>query len=364
MEIKWHKTFSERDNLRSDDLLPWNVYQMSALENRFLIVDENKCSFTVGENKHSFTPTREQILDLAEKYPGWDQFLTFQNEGEEQNCLSAKVWNKDGGRAGNCGNGARCIAKLRMFDVPTKADMQPSEFIIEIESAKPVKTVCVAGYLKKVRSEFSAARVDAGDIVHKAIASSDDDDEWPTIKKMSGLKAVAQVTFGNPHLVLFFDSETALKQATPQGKKLEEALRHSPSEFYQNGVNISFAHIYSARGDIEKMGSEARGRIGIKTLERGANWTRSCGSGAAATYYTALEQNLLDMENLPKFSNPHGNFPLNPRHIALKPFGLEIDLNLEDGEFDRNAFRAVSGRNGEFYLIGNSQIERAGTLTL
>ncbi|MCY4351807.1 MAG: hypothetical protein OXC45_01720, partial [Gemmatimonadetes bacterium] len=357
MEIKWHRTFSERERPRFDDLPPLNdsggqrhIYQMSALKNRFLIVDENS---------HSFTPNREQILDLAEQSADWDQLLTTKTESEKQ--IATRIWNRDGSRAENCGNGVRCLATLQILR--TKAEMQklPTEIALDIiiENNEPLKTTCLVAPRNESCHQAVISCIDTNAMTHEKIVATAPA-HFLINEKINDLQSAAEVSYGNPHLVLFLDDSTSPQKEALQGGKLEADLRDSGIPFYRRGVNISFAQIRTDETAIKALGSKAEERIDLQVWERGAGLIGSCGSGAAATWYAAFKQELI--------KNNHRSFPgyneiFNARHAALKPINLEPGPPY--GDRDLNAFHAVLNLRGEtFYLIGNSQIERAGTLTL
>ncbi len=351
-KIEWHKEFQLGETPSFDDMREsvdparWKrVYQMSALKNRFLIVDENS---------RIFEPTREQILDLAEQSADWDQLLTTKTESEKQ--IATKIWNRDGSRAENCGNGVRSLATLEMFRAQDANKPSASEsfmeFNIRIDNDRPIETLCMVAPIKKSRSQSVRSEIDAGAMTHKKIIGTAPAHILIT-QIIDGVKSAAEVSYGNPHLVLFLDDSTSPQKESLKGKKLEANLRDLSIPFYRHGVNISFAQIRTDEAAIREMGDKAYARIDLQVWERGAGLTESCSSGAVATYYAACMQ-----EQIKKISR--GNIFSAP-HVALKPLALEKDM---PGNRDLNAFHAVAFDAKAFYLMGETLLERAGTLTL
>ena len=360
-KIEWHKEFQLARTPSFADLKPlgnsgeqMRVYQMSALGNRFLIVDENT---------HPFEPTSEQIIDLADKSAEWDQLLT--NKVVSRTQITTRVWNRDGSRAENCGNGVRCLATLEMFrsqdaNKPS-AGARIMEFNIRIDNDRPIETLCTVAPIENSRSESVISRIEPDAMTHEKIIDTAPAHILIT-QIIDGVKSAAEVSYGNPHLVLFLDNSTSPQKESLKGKDLEPRLRESGIPFYRRGVNISFAQMRTDEAAIKELGSKAKARIDLQVWERGAGLTESCGSGAVATWHAAFKQELVDND----YSSweDHTNI-FNAFHIALKPIRLKIDVSdFFDREWDINAFRAVSTMQMGHHLISNSQIERAGTLTL
>ncbi len=353
------KTFELGETPRFDDLPvlddsgnQWHIYQMSALGNRFLIVDENT---------HPFEPTSEQIIDLADKSAEWDQLLAFQ-EAKYPWQLAVKVWNRDGSRAENCGNGVRCLAALQMFRTQKQDEAKRQmEFSISIGNSPLIETRCSIYTIENSRSQSVISHIDYIAMTHEKIPATAPANVLIN-EKINGVQSAAEVRYGNPHLVLFLDDSTSPQKEALQGGKLEADLRDSGIPFYRRGVNISFAQIRADEAAIKELGSKAKARIDLQVWERGAGLTRSCGSGAAATWHAAFKQKLID-NDYSSWEDPINIF--NAFHIALKPIRLKIYVpDFFNGELDINAFRAVSAMEMGHYLIGNSQIERGGMLTL
>ena len=369
-KIEWHKEFSPAETPTFAELPPiadsepqWRIYQMSAQGNRFARGN----NFTQGnrfliieepENAKPFAPAQQQILAIAAWDKGWDQLLTTKSDPTGR-ALAMKVWNRDSSRAENCGNGALCLAALHMFRAQeTNEALGVLHLTVSIASNSPLQTDCSVAPIANSRSESVVSRIAANAIKHELLAPNSPD--LALIRSMiEGVHSAARVHYGNPHLVLFLDDSARPEKEALQGKELEQRLRASGIAFYRDGVNISFAQINRDENAIRELGRNIRQRIDLQVWERGAGLTDACGSGAAAVLYAACQQNLV-ADGLV----PDGHMEIfNKSHIALKPLALEID-RFREIPWDMNAFRGVRGASGDFYLIGNALIEKAGVLHL
>jgi diaminopimelate epimerase len=77
--------------------------KMHGLGNDFVILD---C------REHPLALTIEDIRRLADRHRGvgFDQLLSIHASSDPNCAFEYLIWNADGSRSGQCGNGARCIA--------------------------------------------------------------------------------------------------------------------------------------------------------------------------------------------------------------------------------------------------------------
>jgi len=205
-----------------------NIYKMHALDNDFVIILNNALQ-------------DEYIKKICDRKNGvgCDQLLICDTES-----YNVQIYNNDGSRAGMCLNGLRCLGYLFYF-----------------EELKHEVTFNVYG--KKVHTKYISDNsvqllVDKPKIVTEKYNLSKID--------FHGLVMKEVVDIGNLHLVLLFDyniSKDILKHA--------EFIKNAG--IFKDGVNISFAHVLDSHF------------IKSYVEERGAGFTKACGSAAASIFY-------------------------------------------------------------------------------
>ena len=232
------------------------IWRMNGAGNAFVLVDAR------GRGGR-LEPGPEAVAALAEAEP-FDQLLALEDDAEAEARL--RVWNRDGGEVGACGNGARAAAWLmfegggaerlnlasrggplsarRLPDGSAEVDLGPARLgWREIPLARPMDTV---------RLDYAVALPGGGVI------------EGP-----------GAVSMGNPHAVFFVEDVEALP--IPE---IGPGIEHDP--LFPERVNVGFAEI---RG---------RDRLRLKVWERGAGLTLACGTGAAAALVAAARRGLAD----------------------------------------------------------------------
>ncbi len=163
------------------------------------------------------------------------------------------MWNADGSRGSMCGNGIRCVAKLARDLGVVDADR------LSIETDSGVKDV---GLLFGDDGAVVGASVDMGIV---AI-----DMEPQSIEFDGQTFAYHAADVGNPHAVVFLDTEPGDALVLGLGAALQNAPRFS------DGVNAEFITV------------ESDGSLRQRTFERGSGETLACGSGATAAACAAV----------------------------------------------------------------------------
>lgn len=168
-----------------------------------------------------------------------------------------EMYNADGSRGAMCGNGIRCVAKYAL----ERGLVAKPEFRIETDAGvRDVQCLLRGGKVEAVRVDMGAPRLHPEEIPctlegervveHPLTAGGE---TWP----------VTCVSMGNPHAVIFVSGVEAFPL-----ESLGPRLEHAP-EFPQR-VNVHVAEAAS------------RGRLRMRTWERGSGLTRACGTGACA----------------------------------------------------------------------------------
>jgi diaminopimelate epimerase len=221
-----------------------------ACGNDFLIIDE-----PLAQRRHA---------DLARKLcarntsVGADgiEFLDRKPNGE----LFLRLFNADGSEAELSGNGTRCVAAwlassegMQNVALGTHGGLRTCHVV---EAADPT-------YL--IESEMSVPRVMPRTI------------ELPGIGNVAG----AMVNVGNPHFVLFVDSE----DFSAHGHTWQElGAKISTSPLFRHGTNVEFVRILSPA------------EIAFRIYERGCGPTTSSGTGTCASSAAAMVLRGVDRE--------------------------------------------------------------------
>lgn len=208
-------------------------------------------------------PPAERIARLADRRRGvgFDQLLWLEPGRQPGEAVHYRIFNADGSEAEQCGNGARCIARL--VAGPGQAEVRlghdggsvlarlHADGSVSVEMAVPDFTPARVPFIADAPAP--RYRIDAGDEPVE----------------------IGVVSMGNPHGVLRVDD---IAQAPVQrlGPLLE---RHGR---FPNRANIGFMQVI------------APDRIQLRVYERGAGETMACGTGACAAVAVGRSWGLLD----------------------------------------------------------------------
>lgn len=213
-------------------------HKMHGLGNDFVIVDAREQPFDV-------TPSLARAIADRRTGVGCDQLIVL--EPSETADLKMRIWNNDGGEVESCGNATRCVIQLTGS-----------------------KTIDSAGGLLsgedlggEVEVTLPEPRFGWQDI---PLAYPADTDSLPMA--WGTLEHPMAVSVGNPHLVFFVDD---IDHA-----ELDQCARIEDDPAFPERINVNLAAV------------QADGSIRLRTWERGAGFTRACGTGACATAVAAL----------------------------------------------------------------------------
>ncbi len=251
-----------------------------------------------------FAPTAGEARAIAERAGGvgCDQLIALGPSDRADAFM--RVWNADGGEAGACGNGARCVGWL----------------IMEAAGRDTASLDTAAGVLEVSRADGGLITVDMG-------APGTGWRDIPLAREMDtrqieleiepGLAAPGAVSMGNPHVVFFVgDAESA------PVSRLGPLIQRHP--LFPEGVNVGFAQIVSP------------GRIRLKVWERGAGLTRACGTGACAAVVAACRRRLADRAVTVEMDGGelHIEWRQGDRHVLMTgPVAVEFTGRLPEAGF-------------------------------
>ena len=199
---------------------------------------------------------------------GCDQLLTVEAPRSAGAVAGYRIWNADGSAAGQCGNGARCIAAWLVRDGTAPAT---AGFAIDSPSAThAVARDADAGFVIDMgtpRFAPQAVPLLGWDAAEDAYALAVD----------GGTVRFGAVSMGNPHAVI----EVAEVAHAPVAA-IGAALQRAPA--FPQSVNAGFAEVV------------ARDRIRLRVFERGVGETLACGSGACAAVAVLVRGGRIDAD--------------------------------------------------------------------
>ncbi len=209
--------------------------------------------FVVADATRSPLPDAGQVRRLADRREGvgCDQVLMAVSPTDPGCDLGVVIFNADGSRAEQCGNGMRCMAVFARERGLVASD----EIRFETPGGSVLATVGRGG---SVRVRMGVPRLEPGEI---PIAASGRAERYRLDVGGEEVRFAA-VSMGNPHAVVRVPDVAAAPVA-----RLGAALQSHP--FFPEGVNVGFAEPL------------ARDRLRLRVFERGVGETRACAAVGA-----------------------------------------------------------------------------------
>ncbi|HEV2614008.1 MAG TPA: diaminopimelate epimerase [Gammaproteobacteria bacterium] len=206
--------------------------KMHGLGNDFVVINniDQKIDFSA-----------EMISTISNRHfgIGCDQVLILEKATEANIDFNYRIFNSDGSEVGQCGNGARCLAKFihdKKLSDKKQLNVKTITSILELTLQKDGDVSVRMGIPKDFRPIQTLA--------------------------FSGL----QLSLGNPHAVF----------------KVDNIKDSGLSNLGLDSINIGFMKVID------------RTHIKLRVFERGAGETQACGSGACAAVVVGIKQNELD----------------------------------------------------------------------
>ena len=241
--------------------MPVRFQKMHGAGNDFVLLDLRDQDYELDAEKAS---------QLADRHTGvgCDQLLVLGPASESGCLVRFEVWNADGSRAGQCGNGIRCIGLY----LQSRGETPAGEFLIQ----GPVSTFLVEG-LENQQFRVNMGRpAFAAEKVPLTLAESSG---WYELATAGHTLRLGAVSIGNPHALLEVDDIQAAPVDT-----LGLMISRDPA--FPRGCNAGFAEIID------------RNSIALRVFERGAAETLACGSGACAAVAILIRNGKLDAKVL------------------------------------------------------------------
>ncbi|MBB1087152.1 diaminopimelate epimerase [Lysobacter sp. SG-8] len=235
---------------------PLHFSKMHGAGNDFVIID-------LRGGRAAPSPALCQALADRRFGVGCDQILTIEDAPDPGVVAAYGIWNSDGSKALQCGNGARCVAAWLVRDGAATAQ----RFVVDSPAGRhPVERIDATRYrIGMGVPEFEPARIPMA----AGIARAD------TYTAGDALPAFGAVSMGNPHAVIEVDDVDAAPVAA-----IGTALQ--ADGVFPDSVNVGFVQVLS------------RDHVRLRVFERGVGETLACGSGACAAAVVLMRRGRVD----------------------------------------------------------------------
>jgi diaminopimelate epimerase len=235
--------------------------KMHGAGNDFVVIDGVTQAVNLNTN---------QLRRLADRHRGigCDQILMVTPPDSPDADFRYHVFNADGSRAGQCGNGARCVGRF----LREKRLTRQREILLQTDDDSLALSLTEDG---RVFAGLGAPRFTPTEVPFQA----DETRDQYTLDVQGQSLSIGALSMGNPHAILMVDDCDAAPVST-LGPLLEAHTR------FPERVNVGFMQVQS------------RGEVKLRVFERGVGETDACGSGACAAAVHGMKLGLLDEEVL------------------------------------------------------------------
>ncbi|MGE0385086.1 MAG: diaminopimelate epimerase [Gammaproteobacteria bacterium] len=231
--------------------------KMHGLGNDFVVIDA-----WAGQP----VPSVARIREIADRHfgVGCDQVLVIDPPPGPQADIGYRIFNADGSRAGQCGNGIRCVARFlvdrgRLRGQGLRADTGERILTAFVEADG------------EVRVDMGRPRFAPAEVPMRACSQAPEYE----IEALGARYRFGAASMGNPHAVLVVPDVDTAPVAT-----LGPVIEHHP--MFPERANVGFLQV------------QDRTRVRLRVFERGAGETLACGTGACAAVAVGRVQGRLD----------------------------------------------------------------------
>ena len=226
--------------------------KMQGAGNDFVVIDG------VTQTVNLSTAQLKRIADRRRGI-GCDQVLVLTPPDDPDADFRYTIYNADGSRAGQCGNGARCVGRF----LREKRLSRQRELTLLTDADSLALSIAEDG---RVFAGLATPRFEPAVIPFTA---DDTAPQYPL--EVQGQKlSIGALSMGNPHAVLMIDDCDAAP-VTTLGPLIEA------HECFPDRVNVGFMQIVSPS------------EIKLRVYERGVGETEACGSGACAAVVHGIQ---------------------------------------------------------------------------
>lgn len=223
-----------------------NFTKMHGCGNDFLIIDSRYQNINFS---------KEDIMRLAnyKKSIGFDQLLIIKNSDKAD--IAINIFNNDGSEINACGNGSRCVAKLILDEKDNSK---------HITIATNERILNAKRYDDLISINMGKAKIIQDDILF-------------------GKLHATLINIGNPHIIINIDQG---------GWTKKQNLANI--DFFKYGLEIENDPRFPEKVNVNFVSVKNKNLVHLRTWERGAGATLSCGSGSSASFYSLFKQGLIN----------------------------------------------------------------------
>jgi diaminopimelate epimerase len=288
--------------------MPIQFHKMHGAGNDFVLLDYRQSGQKLD------TAVARRLSDRKHGV-GCDQILVLQSSVNGNCAARYQVFNADGGTAGQCGNGVRCIALY----LQRRGEFGPADFAGDERAGTTLLLEGPAGIVRVKLCEDGDFECEMGqprfepediplDMFHARPGPLPDSQQESEHRRgdillnLDGQQVpVTTVSMGNPHAVMKVKSTDSAPVAT-----LGPLISRHPA--FLNGCNAGFVEIIDADN------------IRLRVFERGTGETLACGSGACAAVAVLGREKLVSQEV---------NVFLPGGHLVIKWNGLGHQMTMK-----------------------------------
>lgn len=196
---------------------------------------------------------------------GCDQVLVVEAPSAPDVDFDYRIFNADGSEAGQCGNGARALARFVRARGLSRAD----ELSVRTSTTRLRLRLRPDG---QVTVDMGVPRLEPKDI---PLALGERTPRYSAVLDDGAVVEFGAVSMGNPHAVIRVEN-VANAPVAELGARLQ---RHA---LFPESVNVGFLQVIR------------RAAVSLRVFERGSGETESCGTGACAAVVVGRLWELLD----------------------------------------------------------------------
>ena len=262
--------------------------KFSGLGNEILLVDLIRQSGYIDSDSVKKLVAKNQVQ--------FDQLISIEAPSLPDLDFSATIFNRDGSKAENCINGARCFGKY-IFDTGL---LNKPELLVGIEEN-------IWKISNPQKNTYAVEQRISDPNLGKELLPKSNTSGLHSLDLEGDNLEIGFVNLGNPHAINF----TAGINTMPLdkwGKSIQE------SKSFPNGVNLTLAEMISPN------------EVDIRVFERGVGETRACGSGACATVVIGVQLGYLQKEVTVNFKTGSLSIKYDPNKQVLTAIGPAVFL--------------------------------------
>ncbi len=238
--------------------------KMHALGNDFIVMD--------GINQSiKLTPALLQTLSDRHRGIGFDQCLLVERPISADTDFFYSIFNADGTEVGQCGNGARCVARFIHENKLYTQDLNQKKALTKHKNKYILATKTTQLTVEVHHSDENYEKITAELGVPRFISNHLETIKPININYNDQEIAFHAIDLGNPHAVIRVKD---INNAPVE--QIGELFKSAPFlSLFPEGVNVGFMEINNNH------------ELKLRVYERGTGETQACGSGACAAMICA-----------------------------------------------------------------------------